>query len=145
MGLLQAPGLPLHGVQNAVEIVHAIRMAETTHADALVRRVRKVLVGPDVDHLALTHRGDHRAVALAVTAADADHLVLVGTRSFLAGGSKSRHRGAAHSGGSGHSGGSLEKASARNALDRGLQLRHCSSYLQMQQRIALCPPFGRHA
>lgn len=136
MGLFQAPRLPLHGIQHAVEVVHAVRMAKTTHTDSLVSGIRKILIRSYVYHFAFANRGNHRTIALAVATADANDLMLLVARSLLIGCSKSRHRGSAHCSGSGYSSCSFEKASARNAFDRYVQFRHFSSYLQMQRNLS---------
>ena len=112
MGLFQTPRLPLHGIQNTVEIVHAVRVAETAHANALVGGVRKVLVGSYVDHFALANRGDHRAIPLAIAATDADNLMLIVSCCFLIGCGKSRHGGTAHRSGSCYGSRGFEKAAA---------------------------------
>ena len=127
--LFDAPRLALHRVQHAVEVVQAVRMAETTHANTLVRRIRKILVGTDVDHPAFAHGRDHRAAALAVAAAYALDLLLVacGRLCVLRNVGKSSQRASADCGSAGDGGGSLEKASARDSLARDLNLRHSSS------------------
>ena len=118
--LLQAPRCALHGILHAVEVVQALRMHEPPVADALVCRIRQVVVGAGVHHPAFADRGDDGAVSLAVAAAYAHHLVFVCSCTFRVAGRKGRHSGAAaHGGNAGHGSGRFEKASAGNPLDRG--------------------------
>ena len=120
-------------------------MAEATVADALVRRIGNVLVGANVHHAPLADGGHQRAGTLAVAAANAHDLMLVRRLGGVGVGCQGRHGSSAYGRGTRHGCGGLEKASAGYTPDRGLGIRHSSSFSIMKNAPCALPSPGRKA